>query len=133
MNASNLLCFNLLKFYLFFLIISFQDNFIKTIVHLKACVFLNQTAWWTPVNLADYASNKATVLKIKSVLLRSGLSKSVCFIIEKVLVKLYASNYNLISLQILNAFKKQSTLPWSLHVGQSECVTNPSEPHPFSV
>jgi len=30
--------------------------------------------------------------------------------------------------QILNAFGKQSTLPWSLHVGRSEYLTNPVNP-----
>ena len=40
---------------------SFQDNFIKTIVHLKVYVFLNLTAWQSPANPTDLAGNKARV------------------------------------------------------------------------
>ena len=40
---------------------SFQDNFIKTIVHLKVYVFLNLTAWRSLANPTNLAGNKATV------------------------------------------------------------------------
>ena len=39
--------------YIFIRKSSFQDNFIKTIVHLKVYVFLNLITWRSPTNPAD--------------------------------------------------------------------------------